>query len=114
MKVLNTLLLVATTTLALVSAQGQADCMTCLQNGLSALPLCKGLNIKMGELDPADPALAKCLCSSLDGNWVDGCTGAAQCGQDILSFKKEYPSNLESAGLRCTGGTPTYIPAPVA
>ncbi|KAG0007091.1 hypothetical protein BGZ65_008906 [Modicella reniformis] len=112
MKILQALVLVAAATVTVVSAQG--PCMTCLQNALTALPLCKGLNITMGELEPAaDPALVKCLCSSLGGAWIDGCTGSTQCGQDILSFKKAYAGNLQSAGLSC-GATPTFIPAPSA
>ncbi|KAG0239640.1 hypothetical protein B0O80DRAFT_434573 [Mortierella sp. GBAus27b] len=111
MKFVSAFVLVAAATIGMVSAQGTPDaCKSCLQSALSALPLCKGLNIKMGELDPAaDPSLVPCLCSSLDGAWVDGCTGAAQCGQDISSFKKSYSDNIQDAGLSC-GASPTFIP----
>ncbi|KAG0196849.1 hypothetical protein BGX28_009685 [Mortierella sp. GBA30] len=102
---------------AIISVQGQtngaAACTICLQDSLKALPLCAGLNITVGNFNPSEnPAYAVCLCSSLDGAWVDACSGADKCGQDILSFKNAYAGNLQSAGLSC-GTTPTFNPVPV-
>lgn len=89
---------------------GSADCVVCLQTSLQALPLCKGLNITMGDFDPAaNPAYAVCLCSSLDGAWIDTCK--TKC-PDVESFKASYPSNMQQAGLQCNGSTPTFVPGP--
>ncbi|KAF9947668.1 hypothetical protein BGZ70_002570 [Mortierella alpina] len=112
MKFLLSLALLATATV--VSAQnGAASCTICLQNAIMALPKCAGLNITMTDFDPSlNPAYSVCLCSSLDGAWVDGCSGADKCGQDILSFKKAFADNIKSAGLSCEG-TPSFVKRPV-
>ncbi|KAI8361881.1 hypothetical protein B0O80DRAFT_434572 [Mortierella sp. GBAus27b] len=88
-------------------------CIQCLQDSLRALPLCKGLNITMGNFDPgSSPEYAVCLCSSLDGAWISNCRDPSKCGPDIDSLKNSYPSSLDQAGLRCNGTNPTFIPAP--
>ncbi|KAK3826523.1 MAG: hypothetical protein JOS17DRAFT_750391 [Linnemannia elongata] len=121
MKFFKTLALLATT-LSLVLAQdastgsAQTDaptpCMVCLQDSLQSLPACTTLKVVIGELDPAsDPAYAACLCSSLDGAWIDKCTST--CSEDVLSFKNAYADNIQSAGLRC-GAQPTFVPASFA
>ncbi|KAI1309709.1 hypothetical protein EDD11_004051 [Mortierella claussenii] len=110
MKFLPSIALLTLTTL--VSAQNTLNaCTTCLQSSISALPLCKGLNITIGDFQPGNnpTAVAACLCSSLSGNWIDQCTGAAQCGQDIASFKNTYSGNIQAAGLSC-GTTPSFVP----
>ncbi|KAF9428307.1 hypothetical protein BGZ76_001987 [Entomortierella beljakovae] len=100
--------LAALATAAMVSAQ--SSCFICLQTSIQALPLCQKLSVIMGEFDPAsDPDMPACLCSSLDGSWIDACTDANYCGQDIFSFKDSYAKNLQSAGLSC-GPTPSYVP----
>ncbi|KAF9289015.1 hypothetical protein BGZ68_010170 [Mortierella alpina] len=92
---------------------GGSGCTPCLQNALRALPLCKTLNIIVGEFNPGvSPEYAACLCSSLDGAWIDTCKDASLCGADIESFKSAYPSNLQQAGLQCNGTRPTFIPPP--
>lgn len=92
---------------------GSADCVLCLQTSLGALPKCKGLNITMGNIEPGvSPAYAVCLCSAIDGAWVDSCKDATKCGADIESFKSSFASNLQQAGLQCNGTTPTYSPPP--
>ncbi|KAF8926925.1 hypothetical protein EDD21DRAFT_411228 [Dissophora ornata] len=113
MKFFSVLAVLATA--ALVSAQSDVDaCATCLQSSLQALPLCASVNITMGELNPeGDAVMAACLCSSLNGTWVDACTGDAQCGQDIVSFKNAYSDNIQSAGLSC-GTTPSFAPSSTA
>ncbi|KAG0367091.1 hypothetical protein BGZ54_004404 [Gamsiella multidivaricata] len=95
------------------STQGDGlVCTTCLQNSLRALPLCKDLNITVGDFNPGvSTAYAACLCSSLSGTWIDACKDASQCGPDIESFKATYPSTIEQAGLQCNGSTPTFVPA---
>ncbi|KAF9182037.1 hypothetical protein BGZ51_005009 [Haplosporangium sp. Z 767] len=112
MKFLYALALLVTMTVVSVQGQtnGAAACTICLQNSIQALPLCSGLNITMGDFNPSEnPAYAKCLCSSLDGAWIDACTGKDQCGQDIVSFKNAYAGNIQAAGLSC-GPTPTFAP----
>ncbi|KAF8950080.1 hypothetical protein BGZ46_004773, partial [Entomortierella lignicola] len=97
----------AVATIALVSAQ--PSCITCLQNSISALPLCQGLNITIGAMEPnSTPGLPACLCSSLDGSWIDACVNSNACG-DISSFKQNYSQNIQDAGLYC-GATPTFVP----
>ncbi|KAG0007092.1 hypothetical protein BGZ65_008907 [Modicella reniformis] len=67
----------------------------------------------MGDFNPdVSPAYAVCLCSSLDGAWIDACKGTTLCGPDIESFKTSYPSTIQQAGLQCNGSTPTFVPAP--
>ncbi|KAG0054321.1 hypothetical protein BGZ83_011427 [Gryganskiella cystojenkinii] len=104
--------LAATLVASLVSAQDAPNaCSTCLQQSIQSLPLCQGLNIVIGDFNPGEsPAYAACLCSSLDGAWIDNCTGVAQCGADIKSFKSAYAGNIQNAGLIC-GSTPTFVPA---
>jgi hypothetical protein len=98
--------------LVLAQDSTQTPCMVCLQDSLQSLPACTGLTIVVGEMDPSsDPAYAACLCSSLDGAWVDKCTST--CGQDILSFKNAYSANIQAAGLKC-GDQPTFIPVHAA
>ncbi|KAG0282065.1 hypothetical protein BGZ96_000860 [Linnemannia gamsii] len=115
MKFFKALAILATTATTLVFAQDatQSPCMVCLQDSLQSLPACTGLKIVIGDMDPSsDPAYAACLCSSLDGAWVDKCI--ATCGQDIVSFKKAYSQNIQDAGLKC-GAQPTFIPVhPIA
>ncbi|KAF9103072.1 hypothetical protein BGX27_010749 [Mortierella sp. AM989] len=90
-------------------------CTSCLQTALMALPLCKGLNITIGNFNPGEsPAFAVCLCSSIDGAWVDTCQDTTKCGPDIVSFKASYKANMEQVGLQCNGTTPTFIPGPTA
>ncbi|KAF9095747.1 hypothetical protein BGX23_012675 [Mortierella sp. AD031] len=119
MKFFKALALLATTTMALVYAQSAENdaptpCMLCLQNSLQSLPACAGLTIIFGEINPAsDPAYAACLCSSLDGAWIDKCTTGAQCSQDVVSFKNAYADNIRAAGLAC-GAQPTFVPVPLA
>ncbi|KAF9574843.1 hypothetical protein EC968_005321 [Mortierella alpina] len=92
---------------------GGASCTLCLQNALRALPLCKDLNITVGEFNPGvSPEYAVCLCSSINGTWIDACKGDSLCGPDIESFKGAYGSNLGHAGLQCNGTKPTFIPPP--
>ncbi|KAF9561366.1 hypothetical protein EC968_005773 [Mortierella alpina] len=112
MKFLIAIALLATATV--VSAQnGAAACTICLQDSIKGLPKCAGLNITMGDFDPStNPAFAVCLCSSLDGAWVDKCAGEDKCGQDILSFKKTFEVNIKDAGLSCEG-TPSFSKRPV-
>ncbi|KAF9414368.1 hypothetical protein BGZ76_004879 [Entomortierella beljakovae] len=99
----------------LVAGQGGEACTNCLQTNLLALPKCQGVNITIGDFDPASsPEYAVCLCSSLDGNWVDPCKDTALCGADIESFKATYKSSMESAGLNCSGPTPIFSPLPPA
>ncbi|KAF8926926.1 hypothetical protein EDD21DRAFT_363869 [Dissophora ornata] len=100
---------------SIVAAQNStgdgAACTLCLQNSLRALPLCKDLNITMGNFDPSvSPAYAACLCSSLNGTWIDACAGVSQCGPDVEQFKNTYPSTIQDAGLQCNGTTPTFVP----
>ncbi|KAF8950081.1 hypothetical protein BGZ46_004774, partial [Entomortierella lignicola] len=104
---------------SMASAQSNSSnsdaCTSCLQTNLLALPLCKGLNITIGSFNPGEsPAFAVCLCSSLNGTWIDGCQDASQCGPDILQFKTSYASGLEQAGLQCNGSQPTFVPGPTA
>ncbi|KAG0200209.1 hypothetical protein BGX28_006659 [Mortierella sp. GBA30] len=92
---------------------GGSGCMLCLQNSLMALPLCKGLNITVGEFNPGlSPEYAVCLCSSLNGTWIDACKDPSVCGPDIESFKNAYAENMQQAGLQCNGTKPTFIPPP--
>ncbi|KAF9911473.1 hypothetical protein BX616_010574 [Lobosporangium transversale] len=106
-------------TVSSVSAQNDGNntdgaiCTTCLQDSLRALPLCKDLNITMGSFNPGESvAYAACMCSSLDGAWVDLCKDPSKCGPDVESFKGTYAATMEQAGLRCNGTTPTFIPQP--
>ncbi|KAG0249083.1 hypothetical protein BG011_009611 [Mortierella polycephala] len=113
MKFFPALALLATMTMVSVQGQtnGAAACTICLQKSIQALPLCSGLNITMGDFNPSEnPAYAKCLCSTLDGAWIDSCSGENQCGQDIAAFKSAYAGNIQAAGLSC-GATPTFAPA---
>ncbi|KAF9939016.1 hypothetical protein BGZ67_010070 [Mortierella alpina] len=112
MKFFISLALLAAVTV--VSAQnGAASCTVCLQDSIKALPKCAGLNITMGDFDPStNPAYAVCLCSSLDGAWVDRCLGADKCGRDILSFKDNFAANIKDAGLSCEG-TPSFTKRPL-
>ncbi|KAF9911474.1 hypothetical protein BX616_010575 [Lobosporangium transversale] len=116
MKLYSAIALVALTSLALTSKSAQSaplnSCMTCLQSSLSSLSDCKGLDIQIGNLNPGNnpSAFATCLCSSLDAAWVDACTGAEHCDQDILSFKNTYSENIQAAGLSCQP-TPVFLPA---
>ncbi|GJJ76647.1 hypothetical protein EMPS_09006 [Entomortierella parvispora] len=107
----------ATAVLALsVSAQTNSTeggaCQTCLQDSLMALPACTGLNITMGEVNPSiTPQYAACLCSSINGTWIDACTKT--CGSDIDGFKQAYAQEMEGQiGLNCNGTTPTFVPVP--
>ncbi|KAF9151951.1 hypothetical protein BG015_005997 [Linnemannia schmuckeri] len=108
------------TALALASAvSAQTDaCQTCLQTAIKALPLCAGVNITIGDFDPAaSPAYAACLCQSTSGTWIDSCIASKTCSDDVLSLKATYASSLTEIGLNCNGTTPTFIPgttAPVA
>ncbi|KAG0334935.1 hypothetical protein BG004_000204 [Podila humilis] len=105
------IILVLLTSAGSVSAQsGSADCTVCLQTSIQALPLCTGLDITMGNFNPSEStAYAACLCSSLDGKWIEACSGDDKCGGDILSFQAAYAGNIQSAGLVCTP-VPTFIP----
>ena len=106
----------ATAILALsVSAQTNSTengaCDTCLQKSLMALPKCVGLNITLGTVDPAvSPQYAVCLCSSLNGTWIDACTET--CGPDIAGFKATYAQEMQGVGLDCNGTIPTFVPQP--
>ncbi|KAK3815827.1 MAG: hypothetical protein J3R72DRAFT_461261 [Linnemannia gamsii] len=120
MKFFTTLTLVLATISALVVAQeptatdnsAPTPCMVCLQDSLQSLTACTSLTIVVGDMDPAsDPAFAECLCSSLDGAWIDKCLST--CSQDIVSFKNAYSENIQAAGLIC-GAQPTFVPAPLA
>ncbi|KAF9271557.1 hypothetical protein BGZ68_003378 [Mortierella alpina] len=112
MKFLIPLALAATAAVA-AAQNGAASCTLCLQNSIKVLPKCAGLNITMGDFDPStNPAYAVCLCSSLDGAWIDKCTAADKCGQDILSFKKTFEENIKFAGLSCEG-TPSFTKRPI-
>lgn len=94
---------------------GSAACTTCLQTSLQALPLCKSLNVTgvIGEFDPTgSPAYAACLCSSLDGTWMNTCQDPSKCGADIANFKATYADSMKQAGLVCNGTTPTFNPPP--
>ncbi|KAG0334934.1 hypothetical protein BG004_000203 [Podila humilis] len=94
---------------------GGAACTICLQTSLQALPLCKSLNVTgtIGEFDPSgSKEYAACLCSSLDGAWIDGCNDPSKCGADIDLFKQTYKQSMTQAGLDCTGSTPTFNPPP--
>ncbi|KAF9906752.1 hypothetical protein EC991_000345 [Linnemannia zychae] len=120
MKFFNSLTLILATLATLALAQetptdngAPTPCMVCLQDSLQSLPACSGLTIVVGDMDPAsDPAYASCLCSSLDGAWVDKCLST--CSQDIVSFKNAYAENIQAAGLICSGAQPTFVPAPLA
>lgn len=107
-----TLLASVAALMAVAAAQsGSANCTLCLQGAIQALPKCAGLDITIGNFNPgASAAYADCLCSSLDGAWVDGCSSDDMCGQDILSFKAAYAGNIQSAGLICSP-TPTFVPS---
>ncbi|KAF9151950.1 hypothetical protein BG015_005996 [Linnemannia schmuckeri] len=116
MKFFKVLAFLATTAVTLVLAQVQNDaptpCMVCLQESLQSLSACKSLTVVIGNMDPAsDPAYAACLCSSLDGAWIDKCMST--CSQDVVSFKNAYAENIQAAGLRC-GAQPTFIPTSFA
>ncbi|KAF9933116.1 hypothetical protein BGZ67_004411 [Mortierella alpina] len=92
---------------------GGSACTLCLQNTLRALPLCKDINITIGEFNPGvSSEYAVCLCSSINGTWIDNCKGDTLCGPGIESFKSAYGSNLQQAGLQCNGTKPTFIPPP--
>ncbi|KAF9352780.1 hypothetical protein BGX26_009450 [Mortierella sp. AD094] len=105
----------ASTAMAASNSTNGDACSTCLQNSLLSLPLCKGLNITVGGFTPGEsPAFAVCLCSSLNGTWIDPCQATTLCGPDILEFKATYQSNMEQAGLQCNGTKPTFIPEPSA
>ncbi|KAF9333705.1 hypothetical protein BGZ91_011146 [Linnemannia elongata] len=97
-----------------VSAQTDA-CQTCLQTAIKALPLCAGVNITIGDFNPAaSPAYAACLCQSTSGTWIDSCIASKTCSEDVLSLKATYASSLTEIGLNCNGTTPTFIPATTA
>ncbi|KAG0326116.1 hypothetical protein BGZ99_010094 [Dissophora globulifera] len=86
-------------------------CTTCLQSSLQALPLCQGLNITTNAPNSTvTPAYAACLCSSMNGTWIDACADPTKCGPDILAFKAQYPDTLTRLGLQCNGTTPTFAP----
>ncbi|KAG0249082.1 hypothetical protein BG011_009610 [Mortierella polycephala] len=100
---------------AVVAGQEAPDdgtaCTLCLQNSLRALPLCKDIDIVVGEFNPGvSPDYASCLCSSLDGAWVDACADTTKCGADIMAFKDTYAANIKEAGLQCDGPAPTFVP----
>ncbi|KAG0032737.1 hypothetical protein BGZ81_010136 [Podila clonocystis] len=107
-----TLLAYVAALLTVAAAQsGSADCTICLQSAIQALPKCAGLDITVGNFNPGESAAyAECLCSSLDGAWIGGCSGADKCGQDVLSFKATYSDNIQSAGLSCSP-VPTFVPS---
>lgn len=112
MKTFTSLAVLAAAVLSFVAGQ-QSDnpCSACLENSIQSLPLCQGLNVTIGAFTPGEStAYAACLCSSLDGAWIDACTGVSQCGSDIDSFKSAYAGNIQDAGLIC-GAQPTFIPA---
>ncbi|KAF9916169.1 hypothetical protein FBU30_001518 [Linnemannia zychae] len=118
MKFITALTILATIATASVFAQSTTDgsaptpCMSCLKASIESLPACQSLTIVIGDMNPAsDPAYAKCLCSSLDGAWVDKCIST--CSQDILSFKNAYSENIQAAGLRCSP-VPTFVSTPLS
>ncbi|KAF9182036.1 hypothetical protein BGZ51_005008 [Haplosporangium sp. Z 767] len=93
-----------------VPSNGTA-CVLCLQDSLRALPLCKDIDVVVGEFNPGlSPDYASCLCSSLDGAWIDACMDATKCNADIAAFKSDYAKNIKEAGLQCDGASPTFIP----
>ncbi|KAF9097782.1 hypothetical protein BGX29_007937 [Mortierella sp. GBA35] len=96
-----------------VSAQSDASaCTLCLQQALQTLPACANVEATAGSVSPA---YAACLCSSLDGSWIDSCSGADQCGAAIATFKASYGSNIQSAGLQCgPNGQAFFTPAATA
>ncbi|KAG0066823.1 hypothetical protein BGZ89_006856 [Linnemannia elongata] len=86
-----------------VSAQTDA-CQNCLQTAIKALPLCAGVNITIGDFNPAaSPAYAACLCQSTSGTWIDSCIASKTCSEDVLSLKATYASSLTEIGLNCNG-----------
>ncbi|KAF9998451.1 hypothetical protein BGZ80_006048 [Entomortierella chlamydospora] len=103
------------TVVAQTNSTNGETCEECLQSSLLSLPLCKGLNITIGDFNPGEsPAFVVCLCSSMNGTWIDACQATTLCGPDILQFKASYQSDMEQAGLQCNGTTPTFNPGPTA
>ncbi|KAG0235162.1 hypothetical protein BGW41_000913 [Actinomortierella wolfii] len=89
------------------------ECPLCLQKRLQESPGCAGTNITLQAIDVvSNPGIAKCLCANVDGSFMDPCAGETVCGSELDLFKNSFKSNLEQAGLRCNGTTPTFIPPP--
>ncbi|KAF9986196.1 hypothetical protein BGZ65_008564 [Modicella reniformis] len=86
---------------SLVSAQSDpVACTLCLQKALQALPACANIQPSAGLVSSQ---YATCLCSSLSGSWIDSCSGAAQCGSGVSTFKALYSASIQAAGLSCSG-----------
>jgi hypothetical protein len=114
MKTFTSLTVLAAAALSFVAGQTPDACASCLEQSIQSLPLCQGLNITIGAFNPGESvAMATCLCSSLNGAWIEACTNVAECGADIRSFENAYASNIQNAGLVC-GSQPTFVSAPVA
>lgn len=111
MKTFTSLTVLAAVVLSFVAGQSNNPCSACLEQSIQSLPLCQGLNVTIGAFNPGEStAYAACLCSSLDGAWINACTDVTECGTDINSFKSAYAGNIQDAGLVC-GSQPTFIPA---
>ncbi|KAF9325697.1 hypothetical protein BG006_010827 [Podila minutissima] len=101
-----TILAAVAALLAAVSAQSDpAACTLCLQSSLQSLPACTGV-----EASSSNPAYAACLCASLNGAWIDACSGDSQCGAAIATFRASYASNIQAAGLSCANGQASFTP----
>ncbi|KAF9579719.1 hypothetical protein BGW38_003910 [Lunasporangiospora selenospora] len=102
-------LAIIVTILSMTTTQAQGTaCTDCLQASLQSLPLCSKLDIAIGNFTPSNSReYAACLCSSLDGAWIDKCRPDSLCGEDIMSFKDAYADNLRSASLIC-GSQPSF------
>ncbi|KAG0264204.1 hypothetical protein BG011_007238 [Mortierella polycephala] len=106
--ILSTATLVATILVSLVSAQSDpAACTLCLQEALQTLPACGNVEATPGSVSQD---YANCLCSSLNGAWMDSCKGDAQCGSTLAPFQSLYASNIQLAGLNCAGGQASFTP----
>ncbi|KAF9583317.1 hypothetical protein BGW38_009758 [Lunasporangiospora selenospora] len=85
-------------------------CMQCLIDAVKTLPQCSKLDFASAlssPTPPTTPEFAACLCSSMDGAWIDRCAGQAQCGPAVSVFK--YAESMKTSGLTC-GPTPSFAP----
>ncbi|KAG0235792.1 hypothetical protein B0O80DRAFT_500554 [Mortierella sp. GBAus27b] len=93
---------------SLVSAQSDpAACTLCLQNALKALPECANVQPTAGTVSSA---YAACLCASLNGAWIDACSDASKCGATVATLKTSYGTDIQTAGLSCSGGQASFNP----
>jgi hypothetical protein len=106
-----TILVAAFVALVASTASAQEDpsaCTLCLQEALKQLPACANVEATAGSVSPA---YAACLCSSLDGSWIDSCSGADKCGATVAAFKSSYGDNIKAAGLACgANGQASFTP----